>query len=76
MNTALLWQKIKEGDKNAFNQLFKCYYTDLKAYGIKIAGQEAFAKEAIQLLFVKIWEKRATLKEVTSIKSYLGTQKK
>lgn len=73
LDTALLWQKIKKGDKNAFNQLFKLYYMDLKAYGVKIAGQEADAKEAIQLLFVKIWEKRATLNEVKSVKSYLLT---
>lgn len=71
MDTVLLWQKIKNGDKTAFNQLFKWYYADLKAYGIKIAGQENDAQEAIQLLFVKIWEKRNTLNEVISIKSYL-----
>jgi len=71
LNTTILWRKLKNGDKNAFSQLFKLYYTDLKAYGIKIAGQEAYAKEAIQLLFIKIWEKRNTLNEVTSVKSYL-----
>ena len=71
MDTALLWQKIKNGDKTAFNQLFQWFYADLKAYGVKIAGQEADAKEAIQLLFAKIWEKRNTLNEVTSVKSYL-----
>jgi len=71
LNTINLWKKIKKGDKNAFNQLFKLYYSDLKAYGIKIAGQETYAKEAIQLLFVKIWEKRTTLNEVTSVKSYI-----
>ena len=73
MDTTELWQKIKKGDKNAFSQLFKLYYSDLMAYGIKIAGQETYAKEAIQLLFVKIWNKRATLKEITSVKSYLLT---
>ena len=71
MDTTQLWQKIKKGDKNAFNQLLKFYYADLKAYGIKIAGQETFAKEAIQLLFIKIWERRTTLSEVTSVKNYL-----
>lgn len=71
MDTTPLWQKIKKGDKNAFNQLLKFYYPDLKAYGIKIAGQENFAKEAIQLLFIKIWERRTSLSEVSSVKSYL-----
>ena len=71
MNATQLWQKIKKGDKNAFNQLFKSYYVDLKSYGIKIAGQETYAKEAVQLLFIKIWDKRTTLSEVTSVKSYL-----
>ncbi len=71
MDTTKLWQKIKKGDQDAFNQLFKLYYIDLKAYGIKIARQETYAKEAIQLLFAKIWKKRATLNEVTSVKSYL-----
>jgi len=71
LDTIELWQKIKKGDKNAFSQLFKLYYSELMAYGIKIAGQETYAKEAIQLLFVKIWEKRETLNDVTSVKSYL-----
>jgi len=71
LDTTKLWQKIKNEDTVAFNQLFKLYYADLKSYGIKIAGQETYAKEAIQLLFIKIWEKRKTLNEVTAVKSYL-----
>lgn len=71
MNATLLWQQIQQGNKNAFNQLFKLYYTDLKAYGMKVVGQEDLAEEGIQMLFTKIWEKRTTLKEVTTVKSYL-----
>ncbi|MEM6318497.1 MAG: sigma-70 family RNA polymerase sigma factor [Bacteroidota bacterium] len=71
MDATFLWQQFQQGDKNAFNRLFKLHYADLKAYGMKIVNRESIAKEGIQLLFVKLWEKRHTLPVVTSIKSYL-----
>ena len=71
MDPTLIWKQIQKGNKNAFNQLFKLFYPDLKAYGIKISGNESVAIEAIQILFVKIWEKRTTLNEVKAVKTYL-----
>jgi len=71
LNPTLLWKNIQNGNKEAFNQLFKLYYSNLKAYGIKIAADESTAQEAIQLLFVKIWDKRTSLNKVTNVKSYL-----
>lgn len=36
-----------------------------------MTGNEDLANEAIQVLFVKIWEKRSTLNSVQAVKSYL-----
>lgn len=71
MNDTSLWNQLQQGQQEAFNQIFRSYYVDLKAYGIKISHNEELAKEAIQILFVKIWERREQLGVVNSIKAYL-----
>lgn len=71
MNDTSLWNQLQQGQQEAFNQIFRSYYADLKAYGIKISNNEELAKEAIQILFVKIWERREQLGVVHSIKAYL-----
>lgn len=71
MNDTSLWDKLQKGQQEAFNQIFRSYYSDLKAYGIKISQNEELTKEAIQILFVKIWERREQLGAVTSVKAYL-----
>ena len=56
MNT-LFWSKIQRGDEGAFRQLYEQYADLLYGYGMKIAGDETLVTEAIQSLFVYIFEK-------------------
>jgi RNA polymerase sigma factor (sigma-70 family) len=67
----LLWESMCGGEKQALNALFRLYYTPLFDYGIKIAGDEEQAKDAIQELFLKLWKKRSLLTTPQSIKAYL-----
>lgn len=62
---------MQEGDQEAFNRLFRVLYPELKAYGMKIAQREDLVKDAIQKLFVKIWERRENLGQLKSVKSYV-----
>lgn len=62
---------MQEGDQEAFNHLFRVMYPELKAYGMKVAQREDLVKDAIQKLFVKIWERKARLGQVKSVKSYM-----
>ena len=59
MNT-LFWSKIQRGDEGAFRQLYEQYADLLYGYGMKIAGDDTLVTEAIQSLFVYIFEKRET----------------
>jgi RNA polymerase sigma factor (sigma-70 family) len=71
LNASQIWISFTQGDKQAFSNLFKTYYGDLKAYGMKISNDESLAQEAIQILFTKLWERKAKLNEVSKVKSYL-----
>ncbi|MBD3587879.1 RNA polymerase sigma factor [Bacteroides sp. GM023] len=67
----LSWDKIQQGDEDAFRQLYDQYADLLYGYGMKIAGDDTVVTEAIQSLFVYIFEKRETCAEPQSIPAYL-----
>ena len=52
----LSWDKIQQGDEEAFRQLYEQYADLLYGYGMKIAGDDTLVTEAIQSLFVYIFE--------------------
>ena len=57
----LSWDKIQQGDEEAFRQLYEQYADLLYGYGMKIAGDETLVTEAVQSLFVYIFEKKRNL---------------
>ena len=67
----LSWDKIQQGDEDAFRQLYDQYADLLYGYGMKIAGDDNVVTEAIQSLFVYIFEKRETCAAPQSILAYL-----
>lgn len=67
----LFWRKIQQGEEEAFRQLYEQYADLLYGYGMKIAGDDALVTEAIQSLFVYIFEKRETCAAPQSISAYL-----
>lgn len=71
LDSQLLWRQMQEGNREAFAALFKAYYSELKAYGMKLSGSHEFAQEAIQLLFLKIWESKHRIGAAKNPKSYL-----
>ncbi len=66
-----LWQNLKNGSADSLKSLHYRYYNELYQYGLRITNNPAMAKEAIQDLFVYIWEKHSTLNTVKSIKPYI-----
>ncbi len=66
-----VWARLKKGDAQALESLFRAYYSYLFDYGVKLAREEELVKDAIQELFLYIWEKRRNLSSVDSIKAYL-----
>lgn len=67
----ILLQGLKKGDAKAFEQLYKKEYNVLFAKAMKVLGDEFKAKDAINEVFLQLWE-RNTFKNVTvSPEAYL-----
>lgn len=71
MTDAELWNKLKNGNRNALEVIFCRYYEDLFRYAVKFCGSEVVAEDHIQDLFLRIWKKRNNLGFVTRVKTYL-----
>jgi RNA polymerase sigma-70 factor (ECF subfamily) len=63
--------KIKEGDVQAFESLFKQYYAPLCLYAAGITGRIDIAEEIVQELFYVFWKERERLRVLQSVKAYL-----
>ncbi|TKG95765.1 RNA polymerase sigma-70 factor [Puteibacter caeruleilacunae] len=70
---SILIDKLLNGDLHAFDKLFEKYAKKLYSFSLKYLKNETEAEELVQEVFVKVWEKRNTLKKETSFKSYLFT---
>ena len=71
MKEAIKWCDIVEGREAAYNYLYDCYSDLLYGYGMKIIADEAAVMDAIQTLFMNIFEKRKSLSAPNSIAAYL-----
>lgn len=65
------WDQFVSGDYDCFCRLFKEYYQGLYGYGLKMCGDSELVKDAIQNLFISVWERRADLTHITSPNVYL-----
>ncbi len=71
-NDEVLWLQLKQGNRTAFAQLFRKYYTSLYEYGTHLVNhKEELLKDTIQDLFVELWAKREKLSDVHHVKTYL-----
>lgn len=65
-----LWNAFINGDKGAFSDLFRRFYPLLFQYGIKIVSDAEVVEDAIQELFLDIWQKPTT-QPLQSVQAYL-----
>lgn len=70
-NEKILFNALKKSDKEAFDILFRNYYPTLCRFALTITRSEANAEEAVQDVFVRLWDTRQRLNTAISIKSYL-----
>jgi RNA polymerase sigma-70 factor (ECF subfamily) len=66
-----LWSGIRSSDKKALSDLFNISYSWLFKYGYRIIPKQSLVKDAIQELFLVLWNKRSTISQARSVKSYL-----
>jgi RNA polymerase sigma factor (sigma-70 family) len=69
--SALLWQQFKADDAAAFGQIADRYYRLLYNYGAQFSADPEFIRDCIQEMMLELWERRARLSDVSSVKAYL-----
>lgn len=66
-----LWQAFKNGDRTAFEQLYKKYFKDLGRYGLRLNPNKDLVEDAIQDVFIDLWKRKEYLSDVENVKFYL-----
>ncbi|SHI70140.1 RNA polymerase sigma factor [Pseudozobellia thermophila] len=59
------------GNEAAYSTIYKDNVRFLYSYGLKLVSNKDLVKDAIQDLFVELWDSKERLGQVRSIKSYL-----
>ena len=70
-NYTNLWLQFKDGNKDAFGELYHALVKSLIAYGSKLCPDEELLKDSIQDLFIELWNTRENLARVDSVQFYL-----
>ncbi len=68
----ILCKKISQNsDQQAFEELYLAYFDRLYKFAFSILHSAEFAEEAVNDVFLNIWQKRSTLKNIASLSGYL-----
>ena len=67
----ILFVKICNGNSDAFDSLFRKYYSVLCRFSLIYLKNSSDAEEVVQAMFVKLWESKKKIKITGSVKSYL-----
>ncbi|MFW5877474.1 MAG: RNA polymerase sigma-70 factor [bacterium] len=66
-----LLSALQRGDEEAFNFFFQRYNSILYSYAFKVMNDSEEAKEVVQNVFLRLWEKREKISIDRSVRSYL-----
>ena len=72
VNLTVLFEKIKNGDRAAFDALFLRSYHILCSFALKLIDDSDEAENIVQDVMLYLWENRQTT-DVHSVRSYLFT---
>ena len=67
----LLIEKMKGGDRESFNRIFRRYYAPLTRFCVRFVADGDQAAEIVQDLFVKLWTNRQKIAFTSSFESYM-----
>ena len=73
VDDAILIKSLSKGNIVAFNTLFRGYSSRLYHFAYGYLRSDVESEEVVQEVFTQVWEKRHTLKEELSFRSYLFT---
>lgn len=63
--------RLRDGDRAAFEGLFRAHYAPLVRHAARLAGSTAEAEELVQEVFLQLWSRRETLAIRESPVAYL-----
>lgn len=66
-----LVERIRAGDADAFEELFRSYYASLASFAFAHTDSREVAEEIVQDLFLNIWKRRSEWEVTTHLRSYL-----
>lgn len=66
-------EELTEGNQEAFRIIFKAAYPQVRAFSLGLLKNDADADDIAQLVFIKLWTKRAMLAQVKNFDTYLYT---
>lgn len=66
-----LLRKLQQGDKFAFEQLYKAFHYRLIGHLIRLLKSNDLAQEVVQETFIALWDSRSTVQSEKSIMPYL-----
>jgi len=72
LDSNFVLQKLKEGDKEAFDFIFREYYQNLVWFAMEFILDKDKSEEFVQGVFVKLWQERERIIIDTSLKAYLN----
>lgn len=65
-----LVKRVQEGDRTAFNELYRQHYLSLRSYAGLLVGEEE-AEDIVQDVFLNVWIHRENLDDSLSFRGYL-----
>jgi RNA polymerase sigma factor (sigma-70 family) len=66
-----IWSRLKQSQPQALGQLYDLYADKLFTYALRMTPDRDLAKDALQEVFIEIWNYRNTLGDVVHSQGYL-----
>lgn len=68
-----IWSRLLAGNKEVLPDLYDKYYLDFMNYGLRLTMDRSMVNDCITQVLLRLWDKRRSLPEVDSPRSYLLT---
>lgn len=68
-----LWARFQAGDLSALETIYSTHFSGMFSYAVSLVMDSDMAKDAIQDIFIELWQKKENLGKVKAIRPYLYT---
>lgn len=62
---------LNEGDKNAFDSIYRHYFSAVYGNALKLTRQPLLAEDIVQEVFISLWEDRTSIKSSGSLAGWI-----